>query len=172
MLEMMIKTKKFLIQWKVRFFYFQFFLLLASTSLLGAPFVDNGDGTITDIGNALIWQKCTSDLSGSNCLTGGTTQRNWANALAYCNGLSLTGRVWRLPSITELSSILDYSQVASPIIHPTYFPGTVSQYYWSSSTFRYNNGSIDAWTVNFSSGYKASNSKGLLLYVRCVASPP
>ncbi|MBM9576590.1 DUF1566 domain-containing protein [Leptospira sp. 201903070] len=147
----------------IRFPFFQILVLffLYSSSISGAPFVDNGDGTITDLGNALIWQK-----------TADGTQRNWANALTYCNGLSLTSRVWRLPSVTELRSILDHTQATSPIINGTYFLGTVNQYYWTSTTYRYSGGTVEAWAINFTSGFTSSGGKTASYYVRCVASPP
>lgn len=147
-------------------------ILYATTlSLSAAPFVDNNDGTITDIGKGLIWQKCANNLSGTTCGTGGTNQLTWANALTYCNGLSLTGRTWRLPSVTELRSILDHSVGASPLINGTYFPATPTQYFWTSTTYKLL--TVNAWAINFQSGFTSgSNSKATTFYVRCVTSAP
>ncbi|NBU99082.1 MAG: hypothetical protein EBS19_12885 [Spirochaetia bacterium] len=41
-------------------------------SLLGAPYADNGNGTITDSATGLIWQKCSAGLGTTlgNCSTG------------------------------------------------------------------------------------------------------
>lgn len=147
------------------------FFLGLTISLSSAPFVDNGDGTVTDIGNALIWQKCTYNLSGSACTVGGTTQLDWDNALNYCNTLSLAGKVWRLPNVTELRSIVDHSFGASPVIDSTVFPATATQYYWTSTTYKLL--TTQAWSINFQSGFTAgSNGKNYVLFVRCVASAP
>ncbi|WP_036095496.1 DUF1566 domain-containing protein [Leptospira weilii] len=162
------KTKNWesLFAYKLIVFFFGF-----TISVAAAPFVDNSDGTVTDIGNALIWQKCTNNLSGSTCGTGGTNQLTWANALTYCNGLVLAGKTWRLPNVTELRSIVDHSSGTAPVINTAIFPGTVSQYYWTSSSYRL--ATTQAWAINFQSGFTAgTSSKTTTYYVRCVASPP
>lgn len=148
------------------------FLGFATIPIFGVPLVDNGNGTITDVGNALIWQKCTTnDLTDFTCTTGGTTQYSWLNAINFCNNLNLAGKVWRLPNITELRSIIDHSFGTSPVINTAIFPGTVSQYYWTSSTYRLL--ASQAWAINFMSGYTSgTTAKSTAYYVRCVASPP
>ncbi|EQA55598.1 DUF1566 domain-containing protein [Leptospira kmetyi] len=151
--------------------FLMLFLVLAVPAISAAPFVDNGDGTVTDIGNSLIWQKCTNNLSGADCTLGGTTQLNWSDALTYCNGLNLAGRVWRLPNITELRTIVDHSFGVSPVIDSTTFPATATQYYWSSTTYVL--ATSQAWSINFQSGFTAgTNGKNYVLFVRCVTSPP
>lgn len=169
---MVTKTKN-----RKSFFFYKLILVFFgfTISIVSAPFVDNNDGTITDIGNALIWQKCTNNLSDTSCTTGGTTQMDWANALTFCNGLNAgagyTNRTtWRLPNVTELRSIIDHSLGTSPVINTTIFPGTVSQYYWTSTTYKLLTSS--AWAINFQSGFTSGNGKTTTYYVRCVASPP
>lgn len=98
-------------------------------------FVDNGDGTITDLATGLMWQQADD----------GST-RNWEDALRYCQDLSLSGYSdWRLPNAKELHSIVDYTRCPdatdSPAIDPLFScstrenPDGVSDYgyYWSSS---------------------------------------
>lgn len=98
----------------------------------------NGDGTVTDTSTGLMWQQET--MSG----------KNWQAALAYAEGLSLAGYDdWRLPTKTELQTIVDYSRY-NPAIDTSFFPGTLSSYYWSSSTPAPNDGY--AWCVHFSTG--------------------
>jgi hypothetical protein len=61
-------------------------------------YVDNRDGTITDLATGLMWQKADS----------GTTM-NWQNALGYAEKLEHAGHDdWRLPNAKELHSIADY----------------------------------------------------------------
>ncbi|PJZ57199.1 DUF1566 domain-containing protein [Leptospira barantonii] len=152
------------------FYNFIIFFFGLTVSVSAAPYVDNGDGTVTDIGNALIWQKCTNNLSGNNCEIGGTTQLNWNDALNYCNNLSLAGKVWRLPNITELRSIVKHAGL-SPVIDSITFPATATQYYWSSTTYLL--ATSQAWSINFQSGFTAgTNGKTYVLFVRCVTSPP
>ncbi|MBD3160909.1 MAG: DUF1566 domain-containing protein [Candidatus Latescibacteria bacterium] len=77
-------------------------------------FVDNGDGTITDLATGLMWQQADSGE--------GLT---WEEALAYCEDLQLAGHSdWRLPNAKELQSIVDYerspSTTASAAIDPLF----------------------------------------------------
>ncbi len=126
-------------------------------------FTDNGNGTITDNVTTLMWQKQDD----------GTT-RLWADAITYCNGLALGGYTdWRLPNIKELMTIVDDS-VYNPAVNTTYFPGTQSLNYWSSTTDAMSIMSVSvtdlAWIVSFSDGKSdiAGKPAGVGNYVRCV----
>ena len=120
-----------------------------------AAFIDNGNGTITDTGTGLVWQKATAP---------GTY--TWEQALTYCENLTLGGHSdWRLPNRNELQSIVDYNRY-NPAIDTTFFPGTVASSYWSSTTFAGSTG--DAWYVFFNFGYVGSYYKAGNCYVRAV----
>jgi len=114
-----------------------------------------GANTVVDKTTGLEWQK-----------TDDNTTRNWNDAMAYCAGLTLDGKSdWRLPSVLELQSIVDYGG-SNPAINATAFPGTDASYYWSaSSSAAY---STDAWRVLFSDGNVLANVKTVSYYVRCV----
>ena len=100
-------------------------------------FVDNGDGTISDLATGLMWQKADDGYS-----------RDWENALSYAEDLELAAYDdWRLPNAKELHSIVDYSRspqtTNSPAIDPlfecteiAYPDGTMGHYpfYWTSTT--------------------------------------
>lgn len=63
-------------------------------------FVDNGDGTISDLATGLMWQASDDGKT-----------RDWKDALAYAEGLKLAGHDdWRLPNAKELQSIVDYTR--------------------------------------------------------------
>ncbi len=86
-------------------------------------FVDNGDGTITDLATGLMWQKSDDG-----------TPRNWEDALAYAEGLELAGYDdWRLPNIKELQSIADYTR-DDPAIDPIFETVDTDGWFWSSTT--------------------------------------
>jgi hypothetical protein len=123
----------------------------------GQSFTDNGDGTITDNVTTLMWQKQDN-----------ATGYTWANALTYCKNLSLGGYAvgsWRLPNVKELKSIVDFTKYA-PAINGTYFPGTKSSYYWSSTTYAVN--TTLAWFVGFDGGYTGDDVRAVACFVRCV----
>jgi hypothetical protein len=125
---------------------------------IARSYIDNGDGTITDNDTGLTWQKQDD-----------ATTRNWTNALAYCNAntAGLPGSGWRLPSVLELQSIVDFS-TANPAINSTYFPSTQSNFYWSATTYQYPGNQYNAWLVYFYDGVTSSRNKSVGYYVRCV----
>ncbi|TGK06812.1 DUF1566 domain-containing protein [Leptospira semungkisensis] len=147
-----------------------FLVCIFALPIFSAPFTDNGDGTVTDSATSLVWQQCSSGLSGSTCSTGTASTYTWQNALSYCNTLSLSSKSWRVPSINELKSIIDRSRVA-PTISQTFFPEASSSTALWSSTTDINSGSGNAWSVSFADGSVTSGVKTGTLKVRCVAGP-
>jgi hypothetical protein len=127
-------------------------LLTAATAR--AELIDNGDGTVTDTQTGLMWQK---DEAGF---------MTWAQALVYCESLSLSVYDdWRLPNRNELQSLVDYSRY-TPAIDRTFFPGAVSSHYWSSTTQAYD--PAHAWVVSFGSGVVGGDYKSHSFCVRAV----
>jgi hypothetical protein len=131
----------------------------------GAPnlqsYTDNGDGTVTDNVTGLMWQQAVP-----------ATENAWADALAYCQTLTLAGHSdWRLPSVIELASIVDYGR-KNPSIDPTYFPSTPADWFWSSSPLAGSSSSASpiVWLVDFYNGYAMTNVMALVPShgVRCV----
>ena len=100
-------------------------------------FVDNGDGTISDLATGLMWQQDDDGMA-----------RNWQESLAYSEGLVLGGHTdWRLPNAKELQSIVDYSRspqtTGSAAIDPVFTTteildpdgyGGQYPYYWTGTT--------------------------------------
>jgi hypothetical protein len=125
----------------------------------GAPnlesYSDNHDGTVTDAVTGLTWQQVVP-----------TATYTQSGALAYCQGLGLAGyRDWRLPSIIELVSIVDYGSY-NPAINAAYFPATPTNPFWSSTSVA---GSPSfAWLVYFLSGSTGNPSGAFAYNVRCV----
>ena len=100
-------------------------------------FIDNGDGTVSDLATGLMWQKADDGVG-----------RDWEEALKYAEDLELsTYSDWRLPNAKELQSIVDYSRspqtTNSPAIDPIFATteindpdGNPGQYpfFWTSTT--------------------------------------
>jgi hypothetical protein len=95
-------------------------------------FVDNGDGTITDLATGLMWRKADS----------GTTM-NWEQALTYAEKLDHGGHDdWRLPNAKELQSIVDYKRSPGAIdpnrqtaaIDPVFDLTETESWFWTSTT--------------------------------------
>ena len=99
-------------------------------------FAANGDGTVSDAATGLVWSQADSGVG-----------MNWPAALDYCEALSLGGSdAWRLPSVKELQSIVDYSRspdaTGSAAIDPLFGATPITNeggqpdfaHYWSSTT--------------------------------------
>lgn len=117
-------------------------------------FVNNGNGTVTDTRTGLIW------LQNAKC---NATQLGEAAAGAWAAGLAdgqcgltdgSTPGQWRLPTVKEFQTLLDYSQYdpAIPSGHP--FSGTAkgadNNWYWTSTAYK--NDSSRAWFVFLAPG--------------------
>jgi hypothetical protein len=64
---------------------------------------DNGDGTITDSATGLMWQTADDGI-----------KKDWEGSLSYAENLEFAScSDWRLPSVKELQSIVDYSRAPS-----------------------------------------------------------
>ncbi len=89
----------------------------------------------------------------------------WGNAFKYCEALELEGYSdWRLPSLKELKSLVDYSRT-NPSIDDNVFK-VMPNYYWSSTL--YASDDDNAWVVHFGNGYDHYGPKDTSNYVRCV----
>ncbi len=61
------------------------------------PYIDNGDGTVTDQGTNVMWQQYDDGKKYS-----------WEDACCYCENLNLAGyNDWMLPEISQLYSLVD-----------------------------------------------------------------
>jgi hypothetical protein len=126
----------------------------------GARYMSVGTGIVLDTMTGLRWQT-----------SGPSTQMAWSEATSYCSAL---GGGYRLPSVNELSSLVDRTRPAGIMIDTSVFPGTGSSFYWTSSA-SYDpdpNPMFPAkWVVDFNRGStsrKSSYAGSDTWYVRCV----
>ena len=142
-------------------------LLLFSIELFPFPFIDNGNGTVKDNFTNLIWQKCSVGRSNDSLCSGTSTSMTWQLGMQSCKNLNLAGRIWRLPNINELFTLVDYSNTNN--INTIIFPNNESSIYWSSTT--YISSTSSAWRLTFFTGATTANSKTNVHYIRCVSGP-
>jgi len=146
----------------------------------GSPlaYMDNGDGTITDLNTGLMWAKKSDDGSVHDK----DNTYPWTDALtvhvAGLNAANFAGHIdWRVPNAKELQSIVNYevyNPSVSPAFNTTCAPGctfttcscTQASDYWSSTTSAAL--PIYAWVVSFINGYVDTGYKDDGHYVRAV----
>lgn len=94
----------------------------------GDRFIDNGDGTVTDTKNRLMWVK-----NGWPLVFFAASQ--WEDATAKCLQFSHAGyRDWKLPSVKQWETLIDSNQEAPALPNPNPFENVIIHMpYWSSS---------------------------------------
>jgi hypothetical protein len=127
---------------------------------------------VTDHEQELMWQ---DDEEAANTTKKWLTSANYNapytdtsgdTAITYCTNLNLGGYVdWRLPSKSELQSIVDYS-VTNPAMDTSVFIHATSHNYWSSTTDLSDAARVGI--VRFFGGIAADRYKGNTFNVRCV----
>jgi hypothetical protein len=119
------------------------------------------NGALLDKETGLVWEKTPS-----------STTYTWEGAVDICASKTIGNRRgWQLPSVQQLSSLVDRSQTnpSLPSGHP--FPSTqLTSTFWSSSTLAINSGL--AWGVSFYEGVLLGTPKDATYYVRCVRGGP
>jgi hypothetical protein len=115
-----------------------------------------GDAAVRDDETGLVWEK-----------TPETNELSWTDARTACADKDVGGRKgWRLPSISELASLLDPSVRTGPTL-PMDHPFTnVYDVYWSVSTVTDNQKS--AWLVFFDTGKVLYAFKTITFHTWCV----
>jgi hypothetical protein len=102
-------------------YYLSSFILPANAS---NRFMDNGDGTISDTKNGLMW------VSKDNGVP-----INWPDAVEYCRNLRVGGYAdWRMPTLAELASIYNPSKKNQNGYHTIQLVTTTAQSCWSAET--------------------------------------
>lgn len=111
-------------------------LVRGNTEYGNNNFVDNGDGTISDLSTGLMWQKDDNQAGV-----------DWKDALSYSQNLELADHDdWRLPNAKELQSIVDYTRslqtTNSAAIDPMFNTSKIKDpnggvnfpFFWTSTT--------------------------------------
>ena len=99
------------------------------------------NGTVTDKDTKLVWQQAADGGSWT-----------WSDAKSYCASLALDGGGWRVPSVKELMTLVDFNATAEPAMNLTAFPSALADARWSSSLVAGSSASM-AWYVIFSVGW-------------------
>ena len=121
-------------------------------------FQDNSDGTITDTRTGLMW------LQDGDCLGDGTWNQtsptvqervadlNAGTSAATCANYTATYTDWRLPTVKELASLMNYSRPdIEAWLRTQGFTDVQDAEYWTSTEYAPN--TTHAWYVLVGNGY-------------------
>ncbi len=127
----------------------------------GHHYLNNNDGTITDLDTSLMWTQVPSSA------------QSWSSALSYAEGLTTAGfSDWRLPNVKELQSLQDIPRAtasgatANPCINRVLFPSATPTAYWSSTSLK-SGSPTQAWLVDFgvtTTSTPSRNQQGIVSY--------
>lgn len=110
-----------------------------------ASYEDNGDGTVTDMVSGLMWAK-SPDMDGDGDIDI-NDKMTYAEATSGLESFALAGHVdWRLPSIKELYSLIQFSGVDPSGFEGTSTDGLVP--FINTDYFDFAYGDIDAGNVS------------------------
>lgn len=113
---------------------------------------------VADNVTGLVWQRGLSDAS-----------MNWSGAKSYCANLASAGGGWRLPTVVELLSIVDFTRLNPAIDTSAFSLGSSSaagDWFWTSSPYAGSSGY--AWAIHFGSGMSVNYAASAANWVRCV----
>jgi hypothetical protein len=117
------------------------------SNMCTSPQYSASGGVVTDNVTHLMWQQMAP---ANPCSSDGMGVCTLAHAMTYCQGLSLNGTGWTLPTVTQLYTLVDMG--SSPAIDASDFPSFPANPFWTSTA----DGTGYGWTVDFSDGYAVS----------------
>lgn len=138
-------------------------------------FLNNSDGTITDLRFGLMWQICSYgqklDTTDGRCKGEQKNFPTWSDAILSQDAINAEKANgysdWRLPSIKELQSIVE-RKCRQPAINDAIFNGTAVGAYWSNTPDSTINPQLGGRIIDFTDGVEFYRSTAPLKYVRHV----
>ena len=123
---------------------------------------ENNGEIIRDQSTQLLWTKQIR------------AEVNWYEAKAYCESINLANKKWRLPTTSELRTLVNYGTVDPAMDDDFKVEGSdLSTWFWASKHARFDgedsSNLASAWMINFYDGFVEFTSRYNKYSVRCVA---
>jgi hypothetical protein len=121
------------------------------------------NNTSIDFTTGLVWARCSVGMQwdGKQC-------RGKAQTLSWPESVALAKNGWRIPSLKELSSLVDLTK-ANPAIDSRSFPNTPAENFWTATPF-INNPDM-SWRVHFREGEAHGVKNKEPAYLRLIYDP-
>jgi len=136
----------------------------------GTGFDTSFNGVAVDRKTCLVWERSDPPKDAGSCVIARDSPAKlcWLEAGKYCQSLRLDGQSdWRLPTRTELRTILLADVGLCPRIDTAVFTQALRSIYWTSET----SSSDHAWGLDFCDGMDHAAGEDGPQAVRCVRSP-
>ena len=117
---------------------------------------DNVTNIVTDNSTCLQWADFDNDLT-----------YNWNEAENYCKSLNIGGNNWRMPTIEELRTIINYDNGTFPYVFNKFLSFNNNATYWSSRSYAKDRSK--AWALILGLGHQTQLDKTSQAKVRCVS---
>jgi hypothetical protein len=101
-----------------------------SENMIG-HYIDNGDGTVTDVETGLMWMRCSLGQTWDGTTCRGEPGQHRLSRAKRLRPKFAGHNDWRVPNIDELESLIDPNRT-NPAIDILAFPNT-PVFFWSSS---------------------------------------
>jgi len=129
--------------------------LLLDKSTIASRFIDNQDGTVTDNLTKLIWLKdpdCFGVIDWRSAMRAvqGLKDGDCGTNPAFVLSDGSSAGDWRLPTMSELCTLIDFSRRDPALPEGHLFGGISPGYHWSATRIKAH--SELAWIVYFESG--------------------
>jgi hypothetical protein len=116
-----------------------------------------GGAAVRDNSTGLVWEQAPP----------AAPQYNWTDARLQCLNKNVGNmRGWRLPSVVELTSLIDPS-LPAPYVPSSMYTGVQPNTYWTA-TGNETNTNLTKWNVNFADGLAGTGNKSNGSLVWCV----
>ncbi len=121
---------------------------------------------VIDQEKQLVWRRCLEGMryEDGRCL-GDPQPMAWASGHEWAKSVASSGGPWRMPTMIELSTMMDMSRHGSPL-NAALFPDTPKAYVWSATANERT--PTHAWTMLYTNGYMMSSWQTVSYYLRLV----
>ena len=125
----------------------------AASQFDAARFVDNSDGTVSDVVTGLMWKRCPEGLSGEDCSNGSASTLVWGGSMKAARDSTYAGYDdWRLPNMKEMQTLVDVTK-NNPALNTSVFPNPNNVLnYWTSSLAKKTSPVTQSYRINFQRG--------------------